>query len=61
MGDLLLIWPPFPRHEFIPFGSRPVSSDLGNDIGDIGLRFQAIELGGIDDGIDGSGPIAACL
>jgi hypothetical protein len=40
----LLIRLPIPRHQFIPFSSGPVASDLVNDIGDIGLWFEAIEL-----------------
>ncbi|AMK17106.1 hypothetical protein K663_03585 [Sphingobium sp. MI1205] len=61
MGDRLLILPSVPGHEFISAGSGPAASDLGDDIGDIGLRFEAIELCGLDDGVDGSGAIAACL
>lgn len=49
------------RHEFVPASSGPVASDLLDDIGDVGLRFDAVELGGLDDGIDGGSPFAASL
>lgn len=45
----MLIGPPVPRHEFIPAGSKPFVRDLGDDVGDICLWFEAIEFGALDD------------
>jgi hypothetical protein len=33
----------------------------GEDVGEPGLRVDAVELAGLDQGIDGSGPLAAAV
>jgi hypothetical protein len=53
--------PPVPRHEFVPPCCWPVICDFGDDIGDIGLGFDAVHFAGLDDGIDGGGAFAADL
>jgi transposase-like protein len=38
---------PCPRHEFVQTGRRPEIDQLGEDVGQIGLRFDATELTGL--------------
>ena len=52
---------PVPGHEFVPSGCWPVACYFGDDIGDIGLRFDAVEFAGFDDRVDGSGAFTACF
>ena len=33
--------------------------DAGQDVGEIGLRIDAVQLGRLDDGVENSGPLAA--
>lgn len=37
---------------------RPVARDFGDDVGDVGVRVDAVGLAGLDDGVEGSGPFA---
>lgn len=37
------------------------ASDLLDDIRDVGLRFDAVEFGGLDDGVDGPSPFPSSL
>jgi hypothetical protein len=52
---------PVPWHEFVLAGRWPVVCDFGDDVGDVGLRFDAAYFAGLDDGVDGGGAIAANL
>src|SRR3546814_2251609 len=47
--------------ELIPSGRWPAGRYLLDDVGDIGLRLNPIELGGLDDGVDSGGAFAAGL
>lgn len=52
---------PVPGHKFIPPRRGPVAGDLGDDIGNVGLRLNAVEFGCLYDSVDGGGAIAASL
>jgi hypothetical protein len=50
-----------PGQKFVPARGGPVGGDLGDDIGDVGLRIDAVGLAGLDDGVDRGGTLAAGL
>ena len=51
---------PGPRHQFVQAGGRPEIDQLGEDIGQIGLRLDAAELAGLDQRSD-AGPVLRAL
>ena len=51
---------PVPRHEFVPAAGWPIACDPGDDIGDIGVRVDAVGLAGLNDNVDGRGTLAVC-
>jgi transposase-like protein len=51
---------PGPGHQFVQTGGRPEIDQLGEDVGQIGLRFDAAELAGLDQRSD-AGPILRAL
>lgn len=61
LGDILLGGTPVPWTELIPASSGPVARDLLDDVRDVGVEFVAIEVGGLDDGIDSGCACAAGL
>ena len=60
-GEALGARAPVPRHELVPARGRPVAGDLLGDVGDIGLRVDVVELGGLDDGVESGGTLTAGL
>jgi hypothetical protein len=56
---LIFIGSPVPRHEFVPAAGGPVVGDPCDDVGDIGLRVDAVGLAGLDDGVERDGTLAA--
>jgi len=51
---------PGPGHEFVQTGGRPEIDQLGEDVGQIGLRLDAAELAGLNQRSD-AGPILCAL
>src|SRR5262245_64260503 len=51
---------PGPRHQFVQTGGRPEIDELGEDVGQIGLRLDAAELAGLDQRSD-AGPVLRAL
>jgi transposase-like protein len=51
---------PGPRHELVETRGRPEIDQLGEDVGQIGLRVDAGELAGLDERCD-AGPILRAL
>ena len=51
---------PGPGHEFVQTGGRPEIDQLGEDVGQIGLRFDATEFAGLDQRSD-AGPVLRAL
>src|ERR1700676_864857 len=51
---------PGPRHELVETRGRPEVDQLGENVGQIGLRVDAVELAGLDDRGD-AGPILRAL
>jgi transposase-like protein len=51
---------PGPGHQFVQTGGRPEIDQLGEDIGQIGLRLDAAELAGLDQRSD-AGPVLRAL
>src|SRR6516162_7924450 len=51
---------PGPGHEFVQTGGRPEIDQLGEDVGQIGLRLDAAELAGLDQRSD-AGPVLRAL
>jgi hypothetical protein len=50
---------PVPGHELVPWRRWSISCDLPSDIGDVGLRVDAVGLAGLDDGVDRRAALAA--
>jgi len=53
--------PPVPWHEFIPTGCWPITCNFRDDVGDGGLRLDAVELRRLDDRVDCSGTLPSSL
>jgi transposase-like protein len=51
---------PGPGHQFVQTGGRPEIDQLGEDVGQIGLRLDAAELAGFDQRSD-AGPVLRAL
>src|SRR6202008_2335206 len=51
---------PGPWHQLVQTGGRPEIDQLGEDVGQIGLRLDAAELAGVDKGND-AGPVFRAL
>jgi transposase-like protein len=51
---------PGPRHEFVQTRGRPEIDQLGENVGQVGLRLDAAELAGLDQRSD-AGPILRAL
>ena len=49
---------PVPRQEFCDAVNRMIC-DAGEDRADVGLGIDAVELGGLDEGVDDGSPFAA--
>ncbi len=49
---------PLPGQQFVEPAGR-VISDAGNDVGEIGFGIEAVELGGLGQGVEDSGALAA--
>ena len=51
---------PCPRHEFVDARGGPEIDELVEDVGDIGLRFDIVELASFDQRSD-AGPVFGSL
>ena len=49
-----------PGRQFVDTVDRVVG-DAGEHLGQVGLRIEAVQFGGFDDGVDGGGALAAFL
>ena len=55
-GELGGVGRPGPRHELVDTLGGPKVDELGEDVGEVGLRIGAVELAGFDERSD-AGPI----
>jgi len=51
----------YPRHEFIDLAGWMTVGDFGQHICEVGLRIDAVELGGLQDGDQGGGALPALI
>ena len=47
---------PGPGHEFVETRGRPEVDELGEHVGEVGLRIDAVQLAGLDERRD-AGPV----
>jgi hypothetical protein len=48
-----------PGHQFVDLALRVAADDTGDDAGDVGLGIDVVELGGLDQRVDGCDPVPA--